>query len=176
MGKLFDKKDILTGVTINQAVIGTTGYFADSFRSLVDCVKNQQMSVLSEIDSLHGYCFVNEDGTGFSLFLPLAKDKQPKPFRGLWSMDELFNFLMPDFDGNKAEIDKNKKAEILIGHKITLRRKEDHLIEVMCIQSVNFFEKGKDTDIYLNGNLLDNLFLNYEIKKNGEYVPFGVEE
>lgn len=174
MTKLFNKEDILTVLTTDKAKIGDKGYFGDNLRQLNYNVVHDEVHSLVWIDNENPsvYSFKNdlfEDC--FALFLPADKVKNKKPtYRPLKNIDELFSFLMPDIGNQK--INKYKKAELLLGKKITLRRKDDNFIKVMVITDIDFYDK----DIFLNGNLLEYLFVNYEIKIDDEFVPFGILE
>lgn len=174
----FNKEDILTGVTVDKAVLGTKGFFGNSIDDLVSKIKRNAITTLSNISRVDGYCFMNEFERHYTLFLPLDKVNKPS-CRQLNNIDELFDFLMQDFDTNdicdqaknKAEIDRYEKAKILIGKKITLRSKEDGLICVMQIQDVCFLNELKT---FLNGKSLENLFEDYEFRRGDTFVPFGV--
>lgn len=176
MIKLFDNKDVLTGVTAEQAVVGTKGFFGDTRRELIDAVLQRDVRTLSEVDNSCHYCFGNDRETNvyYLFFLPLDKiplDNFKEPlYRPLRTFDELFNFLMPDHDGDTYDTDR--KVELLLGRVYQLRHKQTGYVYYrrfirICIS---------DNDIRLDECNLELFFKKYEIKKDDKFVPFGVEE
>lgn len=174
MSDLFDKRDILTVVTADQAVKGDRGYFGDTLTELATNVEHGEVHVLAKIydEDFTLYPFKgNHRGRNFALFLPA--DKVKKSCRALESFEELFEFLMPNCDGN---FDQCEKAKLLIGTKIVLKDKITKRIRVMVIQSIEFSSDSSDnSNVYLNCFSLNELFNTYEIQIKDEWVPFGIE-
>lgn len=186
--KLFNKEDILTSLTTNKAKIGDKGYFGSNLKDIETSVEYGDVHSLVKIydeDSIL-YPFEGDHTVHhFALFLPADKVKNKEPtYRPFNNIEELLDFLMPDFDaddacdqaGNKVEIDKYEKAKILLGKKITLKKKENNFVKVITINEVGFYGNDENNDIYLNFSLVCELFYYYEILINGEWVPFGVKE
>lgn len=182
----FNREDVLTLLTREHVKVGDKGYLGNNLKDLDTNVKHGEVHSLVSIydGDFNLYPFESDHrGNRFALFLPVDKVKNKEPiYRPFKTFDELFNFLISDFDandicdqsGNKVEIDPYEKAKILLGKKITLRCRENNFIKVMIITSI--FYDNNNNDIYLNGNLVEYLFHDYEIQINGEFVPFGIKE
>lgn len=183
MTELFDVKDLLTVATADQAEINTKGYFGDNLSTLIEKVKLGRVEILANIIPDVTYCFQSNNALHHTFFLPI--DKVEKPYRALESFEELFDFLMPNCDGNplydvngkKVNFDQCEKAKVLIGTKIALKDKITKRIRVMVIQSVEFSEDSNDnSNVYLNCFSLNELFGQFEIQINNEWVPFGIKK
>jgi hypothetical protein len=173
--ELFNKEDILTVVTTDKAKIGDNGYFGDTLKDIEDSVECGKVCSLVWIDNENQsvYAFKGdffEDH--FALFLPADKVKK-SIYRPLKSIDELFSFLMPDLKNQK--INKYKKAELLLGKKITLRRKEDNFVKVITINEIGFYDNDDSKDNYLNSYLVDELYHHYKTLIDGKWIPFGIK-
>ena len=182
MSDLFDKKDVLTGITADQAIVGTKGYFGGCLRTIDYNVEQDNVHRLCAVNEDETSCFTDEEGLDYLFFLPV--DKVKKSCRALESFEELFDFLMPNCntnflyseDGKKVDFDQCEKAKVLIGTKIVLKDKITKRIRVMVIQSVEFSSDSSDnSNVYLNCFSLNELFNTYEIQINDEWVPFGIE-
>lgn len=173
--ELFNKEDILTVLTTDKAKIGDKGYFGDTLKDIEDSVERGEVYPLVWIDrkNLSVYSFKNnffEDH--FALFLPADKVKK-SIYRSLKSIDELFSFLMPDL--KNQNINKYKKAELLLGKKITLRRKEDNFVKIITINEIGFYDNDDSKDNYLNSYLVDELYHHYKTLIDGKWIPFGIK-
>lgn len=181
MCRLFDIKDVKSWSNCAEVKVGDAGYFGYNLQDLERVIKNYKTpKILSEINEDLGTPFKAEDYRGWSwyaFFLPVEKVRK-SPYRPFNSVTELFSFLMPEFSvsENQEEFNEYKKAEILLSKKITLKQKEDNLVKVVIITEIYFYDNDDNTNIYLNSDLVKDLFCNYEILINGEFVPFGVEE
>lgn len=172
MNGLFNKKDVLTGITADQAVKGDKGYFGGSLRTIAYNVEQDNVHRLCDINEDETSCFTDEEGLDYLFFLPA--DKVKKSCRALESFEELFDFLMPNWDGN---FDQYEQAKVLIGTKIVLKDKITKRIRVMVIQSVEFSSDSSDSsNVYLNCFSLNELFGQFEIQINNEWVPFGIKK
>lgn len=172
MSDLFNKEDVLTGITADQAVVGTKGYFGGGLRTIAYNVEQGNVHRLCAINEDETSCFTDEEGLDYLFFLPANKVK--KSCRALESFEELFDFLLPNCD--KANFDQCLQAKLLIGAKIVLKDKITKRIRVMVIQSVEFSSDSSDnSNVYLNCFSLNELFNTYEIQMNDKWVPFGIE-
>lgn len=169
MTDLFDKKDILTGVTVDQAVIDAKGFFGDSLRDLINTVERNNVRTLSYIDKFDAYCFTNDAEQHYTLFLPLDKVKKPT-FRALKNIDELFSFMMPDINDRKYTTDQ--KIDVLLGHHYVLKNKDDGTIRYYTVHFLSISACGT---VILDDFDLMYLFDKYEYRKGDSFVPFGVE-
>lgn len=183
MTELFDVKDLLTVATANQAEINTKGYFGDNLSNLIEKVRQGKVEILADIIPDVTYCFKSNSDLHYVFFLPADKVKKKEPtYRAFKNIDELFDFFYPDFNkdnvydsnGNKIKVDTNKKAEYLLGRKITLKYKYDDNIKAIVIQEVEF---NRDSgNVFLNRMSLVYLFNNFDIEKDSQWVPFGIKE
>lgn len=185
MSDLFDKRDILTGITADQAVKGDKGYFGDTLSDLTRAIAQREVMELSGVDQARAYCFKNNHDNHYILFLPLGRVKKTYTYRPIANLEELLEFLVPDVDvnavcdnaGNDDEIIRYKKAELLLGKKITIREKQSAYTTVLIIDRVDFYGDSYTCDaIHINGSQLNFLFECYEILIDGEWVPFGVRD
>ena len=191
MSALFNKKDVLTGITADQAVKGDKGYFGGSLRTIAYNVEQDNVHRLCNINEDETSCFTDEEGLDYLFFLPADKVKKSyrpkvkKLYRPIANLEELLEFLVPDLDanavcdsaGNDDEIIRYKKAELLLGKKITIREKHTEYTNVLIISRVDFYgDSDTGDDIYINGSALNYLFENYKILIAGKWVPFGVKE
>lgn len=183
--KLFDRADVLTGLEADQAVIGTPGYFGDTVQDLIRAIARREVLELSSVDQASAYCFKTNNDNHYILFLPLGRVKKTYTYRPLANLAELLVFLVPDLDisvvcdsaGNDDEISRYKKAELLLGKKITIREKEGAYTSVLIIDRVDFFgDSDAGEDIHINGSSLNFLFESYKILIDGKWQPFGVKE
>lgn len=155
----FDIKDVKSWANRHDVKVGDEGYFADEIEDLK--AENNRTRMIAEILDNHAFCFCTPTNK-YSFFLPLnavKKDKPEKKYRPLKSIDEM-NCL---FDCSVMSA-KNF---------LTYRNKASGKIYIELLFSVC---RDKD-DILLSINNIPvrNLFNYFEIRKNGEWVPFGVE-
>lgn len=170
MTDLFNTKDLLTVATVDQAEINTKGYFGDNLSNLIEKVRLGKVETLTDVMSNDAYCFgVNEDSY-YIFFLPEKKVKKKvkeSVYRPIRTIDELFNFLIPAFDADTYE-----KAELILCGMYELK---DKLTGNICYKRFSQIYIS-DKYIRLDGCNLEHLFKMYEIKKDGEFVPFGILE
>lgn len=183
--KLFNKEDVLTCIDAEQAVLGTPGYFGNTVSDLVHAISQHDVSELSGVAQEEAYCFKNNSDKHYILFLPLGRVKKTYTYRPIANLEELLEFLVPDLDanavcdsaGNNDEIIRYKKAELLLGKKITIREKDGAYTNVLIIDRVDFYgDSDTGNAIYINGSPLNFLFESYKILIDGKWVPFGVKE
>lgn len=172
MTKLFDVKDLLTIATADQAVVGTNGYFCDGLQSLAVKIKQSDVGTLASVNANETYCFKNYNGVSYMFFLPAGKVKNKEPvYRPLRSIDELFNFLVvPSFTADNYNT--FDKVDIIFSSVFELKGKNSGCIYYKKFTSIRVTDYG----IVLDAFTLDHYFENYEIKQNGEFVPFGIKE
>lgn len=182
MTDLFNTKDLLTVATVDQAEINTKGYFGDNLSNLIEKVRQGKVETLTDVMPNEAYCFgVNEDSY-YIFFLPedKVKEKVKEPvYRPFNCLDELFNFFFPEYIKDNF-CDQTEKASFFLGKTLVLKDRYHNHIKVMTIKEVDFFNNcsgdGGGDNIELNCFTLLYLFNNFEIKKDGEFVPFGVKE
>lgn len=180
MTDLFNTKDLLTVATVDQAEINTKGYFGDNLSNLIEKVRQGKVETLTDVMPNEAYCFgVNEDSY-YIFFLPEDKVKEKEPtYRPFNCLDELFNFFFPEFIKDNFR-DQTEKALFFLGKTLVLKDRYHNYIKVMTIKEVDFINNcsgdGGSDNIELNCFTLLYLFNNFEIKKDGKFVPFGVKE
>ena len=159
----FDIKDVKSWANRQDVKTDDKGYFAKSISQLQND-KYVELTTVYSINDDMGTCFIPKGwGTGFDFFLPVDAVKEDKPkekrYRPLKSIDEM-NCL---FDCSVMSA-KNF---------LTYRNKASGKIYIELLFSVC---RDKD-DILLSINNIpvQNLFKYFEIRKNGEWLPFGVE-
>ena len=173
MDKLFDSKDILTVATADQAVVGTNGYFCDGLQSLAIKIRQSDIGTLASVNANETYCFKSNNGVSYMFFLPVAKaTKKFNMYRPFNSIDELFN-LFYSYSSDSV-YSQAEKAEVLLGKKIVLKNRYDGSIKAIVIYDIDF--NGTGSDVIVNSLSLIYLFNNFEIKKDDEFVPFGIKE
>lgn len=185
--KLFNKEDVLTNITAEQAVLGMLGYFGDTLSDLTRAIAQREVMELSGVDQARAYCFKNNHDNHYILFLPLGRVKKSHTYtyRPLANLAELLVFLVPGLDisvvcdsaGNNNETSRYEKAKLLLGKQITIREKQSAYTTVLIIDRVDFYGDSDTWDaIHINGSPLNFLFENYKILIDGVWVPFGVRD
>lgn len=185
--KLFNKEDVLTNITAEQAVLGMPGYFGDTLSDLTRAIAQREVMELSGVDQARAYCFKNNHDNHYILFLPLGRVKKSHTYtyRPLANLAELLVFLVPGLDisvvcdsaGNNAETSRYEKAKLLLGKQITIREKQSAYTTVLIIDRVDCYGDSDTCDaIHINGLQLNFLFECYEILIDGEWQPFGVRD
>lgn len=154
----FDIKDVKSWYNRHDVKVGDEGYFADEIEELK--TENRTRRIAEILDD-HAFCFCAPTNR-YSFFLPLnavKKDKPEKKYRPLKSIDEMDCL----FDCSVMSA-KNF---------LTYRNKASGKIYIELLFSVC---RDKDDILRSINNIpVQNLFKYFEIRKNGEWLPFGVE-
>lgn len=155
----FDIKDVKFWANRHDVKVGDEGYFADEIEELK--AEDNRTRRIAEILDDHAFCFCTPTNR-YSFFLPLnaaKKDKPEKKYRPLKSIDEMDCL----FDCSVMSA-KNF---------LTYRNKASGKIYIELLFSVC---RDKDDILRSINNIpVQNLFNYFEIRKNGEWLPFGVE-
>ncbi len=155
----FDIKDVKSWANRHDVKVGDEGYFADEIEELK--AEDNRTRRIAEILDDHAFCFCTSTNR-YSFFLPLnaaKKDKPEKKYRPLKSIDEMDCL----FDCSVMSA-KNF---------LTYRNKASGKIYIELLFSVC---RDKDDILRSINNIpVQNLFNYFEIRKNGEWLPFGVE-
>lgn len=172
MDKLFDKQDVLTITTADQAIEGDRGYFGDNLTMLATNVKQGDIHSLDRIYESTLFPFKGDHHVNcFGLFLPADKVKNKEPvYRPIKTIDELFSFLVPSVP--KDDYNTLDKVGII---SCTLFELKDKQLGCIYYKKFTCIRVAGD-NIRLDACALEHYFNNYEIKINGEFVPFGVIE
>lgn len=158
----FDVKDVKSWASRHDVKTGDEGYLSDDISSLRNA-KDAKTSKLDRIYDNKGDCFSAIDVFGtYTFFLPLdavKKDKPEKKYRPLQSIDEmdcLFNHSV--MNANSFITYRSKiTGEIYIELLFTVCRDKNNVLSS------------------INNIPVQDLFDNFEIRKNGKWLPFGVE-
>ena len=172
MNDLFNRKDILTIATADQAVVGTKGFFGDSVLDLVKKIDRNDERELISVNIDETYCF-ESSGLAYLFFLPKdkVKEKVKEPvYRPIKTIDELFSFLLPSISEDKY----NTLDKVGIISRTVFELKDK-------LSGYTYYKKFtcirvSDYDIKLDACTLEFYFNTFEIKKDGEFVPFGIKE
>lgn len=162
----FDIKDVKSWANIRELKVGDKGYFFNSISSFRGLnIDRVQCGKIRYIDENWGRCFKSDvdDFNSYFFFLPLDAVKEDKPkekkYRPLKSIDEMDCL----FDCSVMSA-KNF---------LTYRNKASGKIYIELLFSVC---RDKDDILRSINNIpVQNLFNYFEIRKNGEWLPFGVE-
>lgn len=159
----FDIKDIKSWSNRKDVKIGDKGYFFNKISNLHD-LKENEYSKIESINDNQANCFFFSTAFygGYSFFLPLdavKKDKPEKKYRPLKSIDEMDCL----FDCSVMSA-KNF---------LTYRNKVSGKIYIELLFAV--CRDKNDVLRSINNIPVQDLFDNFEIRKNGEWLPFGIE-
>lgn len=172
MTELFDKNDVITLLTREHVKVGDKGYFGDNLARLATDVEHGEVHVLAKIydEDFTLYPFKGDHHANcFALFLPADKVKK-QLYRPIKNIDELFNFLVPGFvtdDYNTVD-----KIGIISCTLYELKGKQTGYTHYRKFSRICL----TDNSILLDECDLGHFFKNYEIKRDGEFVPFGIKE
>lgn len=162
--KTFDKKDIFTCVTADEAItyIGNNGYFANSLSGFnhIDCFAPYSLDEV-QIGTDKPFVYKKES---YALFLPADKVKEveePKKWRPFNCIEEVFVTLNKD-----------------VGSFITYRTKDFPLRTITTTITGYTKEKNKEDQIQIGAGMIElsNCFEGIEIWNGKDWQPFGVEE
>lgn len=158
----FDIKDVKSWANRHDVKVGDEGYLSDHISYLRDA-KDAKTSKLDRIYDNQGDCFSAIDAFGtYTFFLPLdavKKDKPEKKYRPLQSIDEMDRLF------NHSVMNAN--------NFITYRSKVTGKIYMELLFAV--CRDKNDVLSSINNIHVQYLFDNCEIRKNGKWIPFGVE-
>ncbi len=156
----FDIKDVKSWATRNEIELGKIGFFANSIEQL--CKDECAISKLSLITKIDAFSFGDENNNCYAFFLPLdavKKDKPKKKYRPLKSIDEMDCLFDCSVMSAKNFITYRSKVtgEIYI-----------ELLFAVCRDKNDILRS-------INNIPVQDLFNSFEIRKNGEWLPFGFE-
>lgn len=159
----FDIKDVKSWYNRHDVKVGDEGYFFNIIQKTLD--RSFKRGIITEINNDRADCFVGAYDYpvwDYNFFLPLEAVKEDKPekkYRPLKSIDEMDCL----FDCSVMSA-KNF---------LTYRNKASGKIYIELLFSVC---RDKDDILRSINNIpVQNLFNYFEIRKNGEWLPFGVE-
>ena len=184
--KTFDEKDLITWSNRHKAKNNSRGYFANCINDLKDDIEHNKIRTLVAISASYDRCFDCYSCTGseiycFSFFLPVDAVKEEKAYRACKNVQELYELVFNYKCGQLEDIlcinDKDRFCiNELIGTVIHFKQKGFDTTLYACITGIAVYNNG-DIAVHIDScNFeLPELFKNYEIEINGEWLPFGVE-
>ena len=175
MDKLFDSKDILTVATADQAVVGTNGYFGDNLSDLIEKVRQGKVETLTDVTPDVTYCFESNNDLNYVFFLPAdrVKNEVKEPvYRPIKTIDELYNFLVSSVVVDDDYNNTLDKVGVIFSSVFELKSKNSGYIYFRKFSRIY----STNNSIVLDDYTLEYYFNNFEIKKDGEFVPFGIKD
>ena len=164
----FDVKDVKSWVNRYEVKVGDKGYVSSNLYSLQDDLKNN-VALIREISRI---CYDDVEcfsckafGTirSYGFFLPLdavkadePKEKKYRPLKSIDEMDCLFDCSV-----------------MSAKYFITYRSKVTGEIYIELLFAVS--RDKNDVLSSINNIPVQDLFNNFEIRKNGEWLPFGIK-
>ena len=176
--KTFDKKDLITWVNCDKAIIGNKYYFSNTIYEMQCRIKNNSVHTLIRVDeSLIDNPFVFENDISechAACALPIESVKEKKTYRPCRTVQELYDLIF----NIKSKADTELYINELLGVNIHFRNKETGTEYFTTISTIT-----KDENDYVKvvvspkGYLsFTDLFNKYEIEVEGEFKPFGVTD
>lgn len=178
--KTFDKKDLITWSNRHNAKVGTIGYFANFINDLKDDIEHDKLRTLVDISDDCECCFDcyssnNSDVFSYGFFLPEEAVKEERKYRPCETIREFYELV----SNSKCKMDEKECIYQLISDFIiNFRSRNTHTEYYTFIRSISKDENGDIKILITRRSYLsfEQIFNNYEIKINGEWLPFGVLE
>ena len=173
--KTFDEKDLITWVNRKKAVIGNEYYFADYLDSMECKIKKEEVGKLIGINDNEVVTPFKNSGNSYlyACILPVDAVKKEQTYRACRNVQELYELIF----NCKRETKDSFCINGLIGAVIHFRQKGFDTTVYGCITGIAVYNNS-DIAVHIDGRNfeLDDLFKNYKIEINGEWLPFGVEK
>lgn len=157
--RIKDCADIQSFKRYDDKYIGESGYFSDSlcrFQDLKRCHKYTLININNDEEC--GDFIFECKGGNYRYFLP---EKLLKPIQKDYRPYTFNEFI----------------EEYPLGSHLLLRLKNDSMEMLRIIDGYNKYKNGNGT-VFMCGTAfsMSELYNNYEIFKDGRWVPFGIEE
>ena len=176
--KVFNKRDLITWVNCDKAIVGNKYYFSNTVHGMQVRIKNNSVHTLIRVDkSLIDTPFVFENDIGecySACALPVESVTEKKTYRPCRTVHELYDLIF----NIKSKADTELYINELLGVNIHFRNKETGTEYFTTISTIT-----KDIYDYVKvvispkGYLsFTDLFNTYEIEVEGEFKPFGVTD
>ena len=176
--KTFDKKDLITWVNCDKAIVGNKYYFSNTLYGIQNRIKNNSVHTLIRVDeSLIDTPFVFESDIGecySACAFPVDSVIEKKTYRPCRTIKEFYELVF----NTKSKADSKFYIKELLGTIIHFRNKENDIEYFTTISTIT-----KDINDYVKvvvspkGYLsFTDLFNKYEIEVLGEFRPFGVAD
>ena len=176
--KTFDKKDLITWVNCDKAIVGNKYYFSNTVHGMLYRIKNNSFHTLIRVDENlidTPFVFENDVGECYSACaLPVETVTEKKTYRPCRTVQELYDLIF----NIKSKADTELYINELLGVNIHFRNKETGTEYFTTISTIT-----KDINDYVKvvvspkGYLsFTDLFNKYEIEVEGKFKPFGVTD
>ena len=176
--KTFYKKDLITWVNCDKAIVGNKYYFSNTLYGIQNRIKNNSVHTLIRVDeSLIDTPFVFESDIGecySACAFPVDSVIEKKTYRPCRTIKEFYELVF----NTKSKADSKFYIKELLGTIIHFRNKENDIEYFTTISTIT-----KDINDYVKvvvspkGYLsFTDLFNKYEIEVLGEFRPFGVAD
>ena len=176
--KTFDKRDLLTWVNCDKAIIGEKYYFSNTVQGMQCRVKNNSVHTLIRVDESlidNPFVFENEIGECYSACaLPVDSVKEEKTVRPCKTIKEFYDLIF----NTKSKADYKFYIEELLGTIIHFRDKESGIEYYTTISTITR-DKFDCLRVFLplkGYHSFKDFFEEYEIEVEGEFRPFGVTD
>ena len=173
--KTFDEKDLITWSNREKAVIGNEYYFADYLDSMECKIKKEEVGKLIGINDNEVVTPFKNSGNSYlyACILPVDAVKENNTYRACRNVKELYELV----SNLKSKMSEKECIDELIGAVIHFKLKGFDTTVYGCITGIAVYING-DIAVHIDGRNfeLDDLFKNYKIEINGEWLPFGVLE
>lgn len=176
--KTFNESDLITWSNRHEAKIGAKGYFGHSIAYLKANIKANHVYELINISDDFSDCFncsISGDIRSYDFFLPIEAVKEEKTYRPCKTVQELYELV----GNSKNKINEKECIYWLVGGTVIhFRDKQFKKERYEIITSIRTYDNASPIiSIAATATYeLDDLFDNYEIEKDGEWLPFGIEE
>ena len=176
--KTFDKRDLLTWVNCDKAIIGEKYYFSNTVQGMQCRIKNNSVHTLIRVDESlidNPFVFENEIGECYSACaLPVDSVKEEKTVRPCKTIKEFYDLIF----NTKSKADYKFYIEELLGAIIHFRDKESGIEYYTTISTITR-DKFDCIRVFLplkGYHSFKDFFEEFEIEVEGEFRPFGVTD
>jgi len=176
--KTFDKKDLITWVNCDKAIVGEKYYFSNTVHGMLYRIKNNSVHTLIRVDeSLIDNPFVFENDIGeyyAACVLPVESVKEEMTYRPCKTIREFYELVF----NTKSKADYQFYIEELLGAIFHFRDKESGKEYFTRISTI-IRDKFDCIRVFLplkGYHSSTDLFNKYEIEVEGEFRPFGVAD
>lgn len=182
--KTFNKSDLITWFNRDQAEVGKEYYFASCLSDIQNRVNDGKYKFkLRSIDENRvDQPFECDDRTCFcfACILPVDKviEKEPeKKYRPFKNFKELFNLLNDMYDSSLTFSETECIYDIISDNILNLRSKINHTEYYDRVVTIVIEESGaKICTLHTKYANFSDMFEEFEIKIDGEWLPFGIPE
>ena len=174
--KVFNKRDLLTWVNCDKAIVGNKYYFSNTVHGMQFRIRNNSIHTLIRVDESlidTPFVFENEVGECYSACaLPVESVTEKKTYRPCETIREFYELVF----NTKSKADPEFYISELLGVNIHFRNKENGIEYFTTISTITK-DKNDCVRVFLplkGYQSFKDFFEEYEIEVEGEFKPFGV--